>query len=101
MEILVSWNVSNVTTMADIFSHSKFTGDISDWNVSNVTTMAGMFSYSKFNGDISRWDFRRLENIYGMFEHSRFRGDESKIIEAVKKNNPAPKEEEELAEFQL
>ena len=31
----------------------------------------------------------------------RFRGDESKIIEAVKKNNPAPKEEEELAEFQL
>ena len=37
------WNVSNVTDMSSMFSHSDFNQDICSWDVSNVTDMSYMF----------------------------------------------------------
>ena len=40
-----SWDVSNVTSMAGMFSEAiAFNQNIGSWNVSNVTEMGGMFS---------------------------------------------------------
>ena len=35
---------SKITDMSDMFSNSKFNGDISNWDVSNVTNKRRMFS---------------------------------------------------------
>ena len=69
------WNVSKITNMENMFSNSKFNGDLSKWDVSNVTNMNGMFSFSKFNGDISKWDVSNVTNMEMMFEKSHFNGD--------------------------
>jgi surface protein len=61
------WNVSNITNMSMVFSNTEFTGDISKWNVSNVTNMREMFAHSKFNGDISKWDVSNVKNMNHMF----------------------------------
>ena len=43
--------------MNSIFKGSKLNPDISSWDVSNVTNMAYMFSSaSSFNQDLSNWD---------------------------------------------
>jgi surface protein len=68
-------DVSQVTDMSDLFSHSEFNGNISDWNVSNVTKMDFMFERSKFNGDISKWDVSSVTNMRCMFTHSYFNQD--------------------------
>ena len=46
-------DTSLITDMSELFSDSKFNGDISKWDVSNVTNMRWMFAQSVFNGDIS------------------------------------------------
>ena len=69
------WNVSNITDMSYMFSHSKFNGDISNWDVSNVTDMSWMFLCSFFNGDISMWDVSNVTYMYGMVSYSEFNGD--------------------------
>ena len=71
-------DVSRITNMGELFSHSEFNGDISKWDVSKVKNMSCMFRYSKFNGDISKWDVSNVENMEGMFEGSEFNGDISK-----------------------
>jgi len=38
---------SKVTDMSDMFSSSKFNGDISNWDVSNVTFRSGFWGRSK------------------------------------------------------
>ena len=43
-----------------MFENSKFNGDISNWDVSNVTTMKEMFLHSMFNGDLSKWNVGHL-----------------------------------------
>jgi surface protein len=63
-------DVSRVTDMSFMFSHSPFNGDISKWNVSNVTDMSKMFYFSEFNGDISQWDVSNVTNMSGMFNDS-------------------------------
>lgn len=71
-------DVSQITDMSAIFSHSKFNGNISTWDVSNVKTMSSMFYNSKFNGDISQWDVSGVENMNSMFMHSKFNKNLSK-----------------------
>ena len=49
-----------------MFSCSYCNTDISKWDVSNVTSMKGMFSHSEFNGDISNWNAEHAYT-YNMF----------------------------------
>ncbi|ACX74957.1 conserved domain protein [Fibrobacter succinogenes subsp. succinogenes S85] len=84
------WNVSNVETMAGMFSGDgpilnldtgkeeeriPFNLDIGNWDVSSVTNMNHMFGGSNFNGDISRWNVSNVETMAGMFRESLFDGD--------------------------
>jgi surface protein len=71
-------NVSNITTMEDLFLNSNFDGDISNWDVSNVTDMESMFNGSVFNGDISKWNTSNVTNFEYMFTDSHFNSDISK-----------------------
>jgi surface protein len=69
------WNVSNVTNMSYMLSHSQFNGDISGWNVSSVTNMGSMFCHTPFNGDISGWNMSSVTYMHGMFHNTPFNGD--------------------------
>ena len=75
------WDVSNVKSMAHMFTHSKFTGknsDISNWKTSGLTDLYKTFFMSKFEGDISNWDVSNVTSLVGTFESSVFNGDLSK-----------------------
>jgi len=75
----LNWiDVSHVSDMKDIFSYSKFNGDISLWNVSHVFSMQRMFASSKFDGDISQWNVFSLKFMDAMFAYSEFTGDLTK-----------------------
>ena len=64
------WNVSNVTDMSSMFSHSDFNQDISSWNVSNVTNMSCMFYGSSFKKDIRAWNVSNVVDMRRMFSDS-------------------------------
>lgn len=54
---------SVVTNMAGLFKNSDYNGDISSWDVSNVTTMFEMFKdASDFNQDLSNWETDKVSN---------------------------------------
>ena len=76
-------DVSKVTKMNSLFSFNntviKFDGDISKWNVSNVTTMFQLFYNSNFNGNIDSWDLSKLKDADLMFRHSKRTNDLGKI----------------------
>jgi len=60
---------SRVTYMEKFFYQNYvFSQDISSWDVSNVTSMSQMFEQSAFNQDISNWDLRNLTDMYAMFK---------------------------------
>ena len=63
------WDVSNVTNMGRMFWGAQmFNQAIGDWDVSNVTDMGEMFSGAfHFNQDISTWDVSSVINMYYMF----------------------------------
>jgi len=63
------WDVSNVTDMSFMFetNHSVIDVDIGGWDVSNVTNMAGMFYMADFVPDLSRWDVSSVTNMRIMF----------------------------------
>lgn len=67
------WDVSQVTSMFDLFVH--MTGnqmDVSRWNTSSVTNMARMFHRNfAFNGDISAWDVSKVTTMQSMFQGAR------------------------------
>ena len=63
-----SWDVSNVTNMSFMFFNSIFNGNISSWDVSNVTNMSFMFYDCPFNGNISSWNYRKDVNRENMFK---------------------------------
>ena len=50
-----------------MFKLSSFNQDISSWNVSNVTTMENMFYQSGFNKNIGNWNISNVTNMIGMF----------------------------------
>ncbi len=66
---LSSWDVSNVTTMADMFHGANaFNQDISGWDVSNVENMKGMFDKAElFNANIGTWNVSSVSNMANMF----------------------------------
>ena len=65
-----SWDTSNVTSMAGVFSYNSiFNQDIGYWDVSNVTNMTGIFNGSdgSFNQDIGGWDVSSVNDMSWMF----------------------------------
>jgi surface protein len=68
-------DISQVSDLSELFSESKFNGDISQWDVSNVKSMEGMFYSSSFNGDISGWNVSNVENMIALFSFSKFNQD--------------------------
>ena len=59
---------SRIVSMKQLFYQNYvFNQDISSWDVSNVTSMSQMFEKSVFNQDISSWDLRNLNDMYAMF----------------------------------
>jgi surface protein len=69
-----SWNISNVTTIKDIFwgaSSYNNGGQALTWNTSAVTDMRETFtSASSFNQDISSWDTSSVTNMGNMFSNA-------------------------------
>ncbi len=65
-----SWDTSNVTEMAAMFSFaSDFNQDIGSWDTSNVTEMASMFSRAtNFNQNIGNWDTSNVTTMSRMFD---------------------------------
>ena len=81
-----SWDVSNVTTMENMFgaecgwAEKEFNQDISNWDVSNVTYMSYMFGFEcglqQFNQDIGNWDTSSVTNMrYLFYGNSAFNQD--------------------------
>jgi len=64
-----NWNISNVTTLAEIFYFAKkFNQPISSWDISNVTDLSLMFSNAElFNQPIGVWDTSNVTNMAGIF----------------------------------
>jgi surface protein len=59
-----SWNVSNVTSMANMFRYTNFNKPISNWNVTKVTNMTGMFyGATSFNQPIGTWVISDVSNV--------------------------------------
>lgn len=86
---IVSWNTSNITTMAGMFRQaSQFNQPIGVWNTSKVTSMARMFrggnlsNYpstlrdSSFNQSLNGWDVTKVsrENMFEMFYYNERMG---------------------------
>lgn len=76
---LDSWDVTNVTSMQNMFAYTGIyatsydIGDLGNWNVSNVTSMRAMFLSAGMRattftmGDLSRWNTSGVSNMASMF----------------------------------
>tara|TARA_B100000767_G_C19596475_1_gene463731 strand:- start:44 stop:865 length:822 start_codon:yes stop_codon:yes gene_type:complete len=68
------WDVSNVTTMEEMFGWGDlvaFNQDLSFWDVSSVRYMNEMFdSASSFNSNISTWDVGNVIGMRRMFSNA-------------------------------
>jgi surface protein len=67
------WDVSNVTTMEEMFQDAKsFNQPIGDWDVSNVTDMGAMFQDAQsFNQPIGDWDVNNVTDMGAMFDGAK------------------------------
>ena len=61
------WDVSNVTSMKNMFRRCNNIKGISNWNTSNVTNMSYMFSECDNIPDISKWDTSKVLDMSYMF----------------------------------
>ncbi|HEY1085977.1 MAG TPA: BspA family leucine-rich repeat surface protein [Candidatus Saccharimonadales bacterium] len=61
-------NLSNVTTMQEMFSDAtNFNSNIDNWNTSNVRNMTAVFYRARaFNQPLNSWDMSNVTTIYGM-----------------------------------
>src|SRR5690554_4513143 len=61
-------DLSQVTSMKNMFWQSKFNSPINDWDVSNVTDMSNMFIVCNiFNQPLDNWDVSNVTNMSLMF----------------------------------
>ena len=61
-------DVSEITDMSELFFGKEVLFDITSWDVSNVTSMRNMFAYVRsFNQDISGWDVSSVKDMSYMF----------------------------------
>lgn len=67
-----NWNVSKVTSMANMFLGTSFNQPIGNWNVSNVVDMSRMFQGSPFNQPIGSWNTSKVTNLSEAFRASAF-----------------------------
>ena len=65
----LNWiDTSEITDMSNLFSYSRFNGDVSKWNTSKVRLMKNMFMNAQFfNSDISKWNVSSVYDMEGMF----------------------------------
>ena len=66
---LASWDIHNVTNMSRIFENAyRFNHAIDSWNVAHVTDMSYMFKYAvSFNEPIGLWNVSQVTDMSGMF----------------------------------
>ena len=66
---IASWDVSNVINMSSMFlNDASFNQNLNSWNVSGVTNMNAMFqSATSFNQPLSGWNTSNVTNMIGMF----------------------------------
>ena len=63
-----NWDVSSATTFSRMFQQSPFNQDISNWQTTSATNMSFMFLLNTvFNQDISSWDVSGVTNFGSMF----------------------------------
>ena len=68
---LNSWNTGNVSAMNSVFSNATaYNQSLSNWNVSNVTTMNSMFRGTTYNQSLSSWNVSKVENFGSTFSRS-------------------------------
>lgn len=64
-------NMSNMFCQTGCFGHKDCNLDLSSWDISNVTSMNDMFykafSNCNFNLNVSNWDTSKVTNMYEMF----------------------------------
>ena len=60
-----NWDVSNVTTMIDMFlGATSFNQPLNNWNVSNVTDMEGVFAeVQSFNQPLNNWNVSNVTDM--------------------------------------
>lgn len=66
---ITSWDVSNVTSIALMFSDATaFNQNIGNWNVSNVFNAVGtFFNATSFNQNLGSWDTSKFTSTVAMF----------------------------------
>ena len=65
------WDVSNVTSMKNMFWRCYNIKGISNWNTSNVTNMSYMFHECKKIPDISKWNTSKVLDMSYMFQECK------------------------------
>jgi surface protein len=63
-----TWCTKLITDMSDLFLNTAFNSDINSWDVSQVTTMDNMFKLaSAYNMPLDKWDVSNVESMFNMY----------------------------------
>ncbi len=66
---LSAYNVDSVYSMAGVFAHSNFNGNILSWNMRWVSVLDCAFYASKFRQDLSLWCVANISSEPKLFSH--------------------------------